>query len=127
MDSLMSKQKQQPETETGFIHALLNFPRITRIIIAGVFALSLTLALSPIVDRLYEQYFYSEETLILPAIISAVLGVLMYVLGWFAIVGVNDEKLIPSKAVVGYLLLGMMAVLLVLAWTVSLVIRGGII
>lgn len=123
----MSHKKQIPQEKIGFIQSLLNFPRITRIIIAGVFAISLTLALSPVIDRLYEQYFYSEDTLILPAIVSALLGLLMYIVGWFAIVGVAGEKILPSKAIVIYLISGMIAVVLVLIWTVNLVIRGGII
>ncbi len=123
----MGKKNQPSEPKTGLIEALLNFPRITRIIIAGMFALSLTLALSPVIDRLYVAYFYSEDTLIAPMIISVILGVLMYILGWFAIVGIAGEKLMPSKGIVAYLVMGMVAVLLVLAWTVNLVIRGGII
>jgi hypothetical protein len=123
----MSSKKQNPDKEIGFVQGLLNFPRITRMIITAVFALSVTLALSPVVDRLYEQYFYSEDTLMLPAIISAVLGVLMYVVGWFAIVGVAGEKIMPSKAVVIYLISGLIAIVLVLMWTANLVIRGGII
>lgn len=119
--------KKQKQEQIGLVEGLLNFPRITRIIIACVFALSFTLALSPVVDRLYEQYFYSEDTLMLPAIISAGLGLLMYSVGWFAIVGIAGEKIIPSKAVIVYLLSGLVSVILVLLWTVNLVIRGGII
>ncbi len=121
----MSRQDDQSKSK-GFVESLLAFPRLVRIIIAGVFALAVTLSLSPIVDEIYLAYFYSDSTLMLPALVSGGLGLLMYIAGWLVLVGFVGEEITPSWMVVVYLLVGLLAVVLVIAWAVRLVILGSL-
>lgn len=106
------------------VERVLSLPRITRILIAGVFAVAVTLAISPIVDEIYLTYFYSPSTNYVPGLISAGLGVLMYGAGWFAIVGVVGEDLQARRIVLYYMIVGMAALLVVAIWLVRLLLMS---
>lgn len=111
----------------SFLDTLLAFPRITRIIIAAVFALGLTLAISPVIDRVYLNYFFSEETRLFPALISGGAGLLMYTVGWVLMVGMADEQPPTNRLLLQvYLTIGAMSLLIVFLWAVRLVIMGGL-
>jgi hypothetical protein len=123
----MSHKEEQPKPESkGFVESLLGFPRMMRIVLAGVFALAVTLALSPIIDQLYLAYFFSEDTLMLPSLVAGGLGILMYVAGWFLLVGFVGEDRTSSWMVILYLLIGVLAIVLVLIWAARLVIMGSL-
>lgn len=122
----MPKDKKQPDESQSFLDSLLAFPRTTRIIIAAVFALALTLAISPVIDRIYLGYFFTEDTRSLPALISGGAGLLMYGAGWLLLVGMVGEQPTGKRLLRIYLLVGMLSLLIILAWAVRLVILGGL-
>jgi hypothetical protein len=81
---------------------------------AAVFALAVTFALSPVVDAVYLRYFYNDATTLVPSLVSTGAGLVMYVLGWFLIVGTVDEDIPARVAILWYGGLGLLAVSLVL-------------
>ncbi|NWG16605.1 MAG: hypothetical protein HXY41_08220 [Chloroflexi bacterium] len=96
------------------VRSILGLPRLARVIMVAVFALAVTFALSPMVDVVYLHYFYDDSTVIIPSLISAGAGLLMYMLGWVLIVGTVDEEIPARLAILWYGGLGSLAVILVL-------------
>ena len=75
----------QPQSRlVGFI---VRWPRLVRILTVALFALAVTLALSPLVDYIYDRYFFSMETRVVPSLVSSGFGLVMYLLGWWLMVG----------------------------------------
>jgi hypothetical protein len=95
------------------VSSLLKLPRLARIILAAVFALSMTLVVSPLVDNVYIRFMFTEQTRLLPSLVSTAAGIAMYVFGWWLIVGSSDVKPPARFAVLVYLILGILAVGLV--------------
>lgn len=116
-------QKDSPALPLSRYERLLNWflalPRIIRIILAAIFALATTLALSPIVDKIYVDYFFTEQTRILPSLISTGFGLVMYVTGWMLFIGTVGDDPPPRFAVLWYFVLGWFAILLALLWFVQ--------
>lgn len=112
----------RPSFAARVIERVVNLTRLTRIALAAVFALALTLALTPIIDEVYLNYFYDTETRMVPALISTVLGVAYYLLGWRLIVGYAGETPAPRRSILWYMSFGAAACGLV----VILVIIGAI-
>lgn len=104
-----------------FVAGVVSLPRITRILIAGVFAVMTTLAVSPIVDEIYIRYLYSPSTVILPSFVSAGFGIVMYLVGWQLIVGVVGEAVEVRTAIVWYFVVGVLAHIVVGLWLLRLI------
>lgn len=104
------------------IARLVHLPRVTRIALAAVFALALTLAITPIVDRVYMDNFYDPTTRGVPAMISTALGLVFYVVGWRVIIGYVGETPPARRSVFWYAAIGVASCILV----ILLVIIGAI-
>ncbi len=104
------------------IERIIHLPRLTRIVLAAVFALAVTLVISPIVDGIYLANFFDVNTREAPAFFSTALGVVFYLVGWRLIIGYAGAVLPAKKAVLWYLGVGILACVLV----VVLVIYGAI-
>ena len=104
------------------VERIIRLPRLTRIILAAVFALALTLVITPLVDGFYIANFYDPSTREAPALFSTALGVVFYLLGWRLIIGFAGDVPPARRAVLGYLGVGIVACVLV----VVLVILGAI-
>jgi hypothetical protein len=108
------------------VHMLLSLPRLVRLIITGVFAFAVTLGLTPIIDYIYLSYIYSDTTEFerafhasAPAFIEISLGLLMYVLGWFILIGTRGETPPARPAVLWYFGIGTFAVILIFLWLIQ--------
>jgi hypothetical protein len=95
-------------------HKLLKLPRLVRIVIVCIFALSTTLALSPLVDYIYLSYMYTEESRLFPSLVSASAGLLVYLVGWWLFVGGVDEAPPARRALLLYVMVGVLIVCLVI-------------
>ncbi|MAU11163.1 MAG: hypothetical protein CL607_15190 [Anaerolineaceae bacterium] len=97
-------------------------PRLLRIILVALIALSWVMLVFPLVDLVYFNYFFDVETRAVPAYVTAGIGLLIYMLGWYWLVGtVGLRDRMRARPVAGlYLLLG----LLVFVVDVCLVIYG---
>jgi hypothetical protein len=101
------------------IDRILGLPRLARIVIVAVFGLAATAVLFPIVDRVYLTNFFSEQTVIIPSLISAGFGIIMYVAGWVLMVGTRASPLPKRLAIVFYIVFGIIIVLYVLILIVN--------
>jgi hypothetical protein len=121
-DPMRRKDVKQPAPSRTrqMIDRIIMMPRVARIILVGVFALAVTLVLTPLIDIIYADNFFSQETLIVPALISAGCGAVMYLFGWWLIVGTVGEHPVPRPIILWYCLVGVFAVVMV----IFLVIRG---
>lgn len=75
---------------------LLACARWQRISFVFFVAVLLVLVASPLVDRLYIQYFFDDATVIVPSYVSVFLGAIAYLWGWVAIVGVVGDSHRPT-------------------------------
>lgn len=88
--------------------------RLKRMAIAVSFALAVTYLLFPIVDLIYMEYFFSVDTVIVPSLVTATVGVVMYMLGWYLLVGNANTRPEMRLVTLWYLILGILAVVLVI-------------
>ncbi len=89
-----------------------------------MFALAVTLAITPIVDGVYLANFYSVDTRIVPSLISTALGIGFYVVGWRLIIGYAGETPAPRRAVLWYFCIGAAACAVVAVLVVIGAISG---
>jgi len=111
-----------PSMSARVIERVIRLPRRTRIILAALFALALTLVVTPIVDGFYMGNFFDPATRGLPAMVSTALGLVFYLIGWRQIIGYAGEMPPPRSTVFWYVTIGATACALV----VILVIFGAI-
>lgn len=104
--------QEQPLYEQLYIR-LTSMPRAARIMVSAFFALMVTLAMFPIIDWAYIKYFYNPNTVTFASIIAVVLGGVMYVAGYLLIVGTVGEKPPARKAVLWYVVIGLIALIMV--------------
>jgi hypothetical protein len=96
------------------VHRLLKLPRFARIVFAGIFALATTLAISPLVDYVYLRYMFTEESRLLPSLVSAGAGLGMYLIGWWLLVGGVDQLPPARRALLLYVMVSILIVGLVI-------------
>ena len=99
--------------ESRLVVLIVRWPRLVRILVVALFALAVTLALSPLVDYIYDRYFFSMETRIVPALVTSGFGLLMYLLGWWLLVGTVGERPAARIALLWYIGTGLVAVVVV--------------
>lgn len=104
----------------------IHLPRLTRIVLSAVFALAVTLAITPIVDRIYLESFYNPDTRLVPALITTVVGLAYYVYGWRVIIGYVGETPPARREVFWYFVIGTVASLLVIVLTVFGAVFGSL-
>jgi len=107
-----------------FVNWILQLPRLTRIILAALFALAVTLVITPLVDGIYLANFYDVDTREAPALFSTALGVVFYLVGWRLIIGFAGDVPRPNRLVVGYLGVGAVACVLVIVLFIFGAISG---
>jgi hypothetical protein len=105
---------------TYLVRKILDWPRLLRIIIISIFALAVTASIFPMVDYIYMENYFNEQTVILPSFVSAGLGIIIFGIGWWLMVGVRGEKRPERTAVFFYMVFG----LLVIGFVFILIING---
>ena len=85
---------------------VVELPRLARIALCALFGLMLTGLLSPLVDTLYLNNFYSPETAMLPALVSTAAGFIVYGIGWRVFVGYAGERPHFTRSLLIYLAFG---------------------
>ena len=105
---------------------IVRLPRLSRIVIAALFALALTLAITPVIDGFYLDHFYNASTAMLPALVSTGLGLVFYVIGWRLIIGYAGEYPPARPAIFWYLSIGVVACLAVVILIVLGAISGSV-
>lgn len=103
---------------------IVGLPRLARIVIAAIVALVTVLVASPIVDAIYLRHFYTPGTVMLPSLVAAGLGLLMYLIGWRLIVGTAGVNSPISRGHLIYLAGGALLVIAAVVWTLRLLLIG---
>lgn len=114
----------RPSLAARWAQAVLRMPRLTRVGLVSVFALSVTVAIFPLVDSVYVQFFFSQATVILPSLVSAGFGLLMYILGWWLLVGTVGEAPPARISVLWYVAVGLLAIVLIIVLALFGIVTG---
>ncbi|MBZ0291548.1 MAG: hypothetical protein K8L99_03180 [Anaerolineae bacterium] len=109
------------------VQRIVELPRLVRIVLVALLALMVTLALSPMVDELYFRLLFDSLAVVsvwlarvLPSLVTASIGLVMYAVGWWLVVGTVGETPAPRLVVLWYFGVGLLALVVV----VFLLIRG---
>ncbi len=109
------------------VNAIISLPRLVRIMLVALLALMVTLAISPMVDEIYFNTLFTplydiapSVARLLPSLITAAVGLTMYALGWWLIIGTVGESPQARLAILWYVGIGILALLVV----IILIIRG---
>ncbi|GAB4310645.1 MAG: hypothetical protein Kow00117_04080 [Phototrophicales bacterium] len=103
---------------------VLKLPRITRIFLSGLFSLAVTLVVSLVADSILSATVPEDTKVVILTMIAGGLGIIMYALGYFFIVGIIGEDVVARRATGFYILLGLFAIFLVVLWILGLIING---
>ena len=103
-----------------WIRKILRWSRLRRIVTVAIFSVAATTAIFPLVDRIYLTQFYNESTRMIPSFVSVSVGIIVYGVGWFLLVGTRGEQRPERIAVLLYVIAGILIVLFVL----SLILGG---
>jgi len=104
---------------TYLVRKILNWSRLLRIIIISIFGVAVTAAVFPLVDAVYINRFFDESTRILPSFVSVGIGIIMYGLGWWLLVGIRGEKRPERIAALIYVLVGILVILFVVVLLIN--------
>src|SRR5664279_1229962 len=116
--------KLQPPRSARLVQWIVLLPRLTRIVLAAVFALALTLAITPIVDDFYLANFYDFSTRVAPSLVSTGIGLVFYFVGWRLIIGYAGETPSTRTAILWYFILGVLACVVVIVLVVLGAVSG---
>jgi len=105
---------------TYLIRKILDWPRLLRIVIICIFAIAVTAVLFPLVDFIYMENFFNEQTVIIPSFVSSGVGIIVFGIGWWLLVGIRGERRPERTAVFFYMLFGV----LVIVFVFILIING---
>ncbi|MBL8134347.1 MAG: hypothetical protein JNL42_20970 [Anaerolineae bacterium] len=117
------KSANRSEARSGVAGQILSLKRYQRIGLVMVYSIGLTLLLMPLVDNVYLSYFFSSQTVLVPALLSAGAGIFMYAIGWRLMVGYVGDLPPERTSVVIYVLTGTVILLMV----ITLVIIGSVV
>ena len=120
----MSQSAQSSPAAERLIAWVIHRSRLTRIALAALFALAVTLLLTPLIDHFYLEYFFNADTRMIPALISTAAGLVFYGVGWRLIIGYAGEQPPARPAIWWYVGIGAVACVVVVALLVIGAITG---
>lgn len=121
----VGKQPERREISASrLISGVLSWPRVMRILTVAILSLSVTLTCSPLVDMIYLRFFFTPETVILPSLVSVGLGLVMYLVGWKALVGTVGEPPPIHNRALWYIVVGLISLIITAALIVNGLISG---
>lgn len=98
---------------TYLVRKILGWSRGIRIVLITLLSMGVTAAVFPLVDLIYIRGFFDENTRILPSFVTAGIGIIMYGLGWWLLVGIRGEQRPERIGILIYVFVGILAMLLV--------------
>lgn len=118
------QNKPRVSLVSALVLSLLGLPRLLRVFIIAVFALAVTLVMSPIVDNVYLTYFFSMETRMIPSLVTVSFGAIMYAVGWWLVIAPDPDEPAARGLVLWYVALGLLALFLTIILTIIGIIIG---
>ena len=108
----------------GLTQRIVRLPRGIRILLAGAFAVALTLLVTPLAYSLLRVDFFVADSsqIFAPTLIALVSGLVLYVVGWRLMIGYAGETPTANPALLVYFLAG----ILICALALILVVIGAI-
>lgn len=123
---MMKRTSDEPASEGAPMTSaeqILALPRLARIAMVMGFSVAVTFLVMPLADGLYLTLFFNETTVLVPALVAASAGLVMYLAGWRVMVGTVGEPPVLRPIVAGYVLFGTLIIVMV----VTLFIIGTVI
>lgn len=107
---------------------VLSLYRVLRILLAGLFSLMMTLVTGLMFYLIDERFLISIDgdittEMIIPVVVAMIVGFIMYLVGWWLIVGFRGEQVTVRKGVLWYLGIGILTLIGTLIWGVWIVIE----
>lgn len=118
----MSKLKS-PSSAT-FWEQITQINRLWRLLLVAMIAIITTLAVSPLIDAIYLQFFFTPETRIVPSLIAMGVGTVMYILGWFYLVGSAGQTMYVTRGLKWYIYASFLMVIIVVLWMIGLLLAS---
>lgn len=94
---------------------LVQLPRVIRLVISVFFAAMVTLAVSPLVDHIYLRFFFTEETVMIPALVTVAIASATYIWSWWVFIGTVNSVPSASNYILLYFGVGVVATIIVIA------------
>jgi hypothetical protein len=116
--------KQKNSARASFWEQVTTMNRGIRLFVVVIFAISATLAVSPLVDAIYLQFFFTPETRILPSLIAMGAGLAIYAFGWIYLVGSAGEVIAITTGLKIYFYVGLFTIIIVVIWMTSLLLAS---
>lgn len=125
------KQQNKPKITQPLwmriVGVALGFPRIIRILLAGIFSLTVTLVVGLIFYFVDVRFLLSLDgtvttRLIIPVVVATILGLIMYVAGWFYYVGGRGVDNTVRIGILWYLLVGIISIILSVIWGIQVIL-----
>ena len=102
------------ERLTNLAQRLVRLPRLIRLIVAVFFTAMLTLAVSPLVDHIYIRFFFTAETVMIPALVTVAIASIMYIVGWRIYIGTVNTVPPAGNRILLYFVIGIFATISVI-------------
>ncbi|MDK3161473.1 hypothetical protein QPK87_33710 [Kamptonema cortianum] len=90
-------------------------PRAGRIGLVIMTTLVAVALVFPAVDYVYLTQLFDFETRNLPALVTAAIGIVVYVIGWYALLRDEPEVNVRSRVTLGYILCAAVALIALIA------------
>lgn len=114
----------KPQSPLTFWEQITNMNRLLRLLFVAIIAIITTLAVSPTIDAIYLQSFFTPETRLLPSLLAMGAGVTMYIVGWFYLVGSAGQLMTITRGLKWYIYISLLMILIVLLWMTSLLLAS---
>ncbi len=116
--------KSKTQSSQTFWEQITHMNRLLRLLLVAIIAIITTLAVSPLIDAIYLQFFFTPETRILPSLLAMGVGVTMYMVGWIYLVGSVGEDVPITRGLKGYIYMSLFMLVIVLVWMTSLLLAS---
>lgn len=113
-----------PEQNSHMATWIIRLPRVVRIILIVLPALAATVIFVPVIDSIYLRYFYSDESRMLPSIITAGIALTVYLIGWVLVVGTTGETPEERRSVSLYMSFSLLLMAIASVYLAVLMLGG---
>ena len=123
--------QSKPETTQPLwmriVEVALGFPRVIRILLAGVFSLTVTLVTGLTFYFIDWRFLLSLDgtvttRLMIPVVVATILGLIMYIVGWVYYVGGRGVDNRVRIGILWYLLVGIISIILSIIWGIQVML-----
>ncbi len=115
--------RPQSSRWSRYVDTIVHKSRPTRLALVSSIAIATTFSISPLVDMFYIDHLFSLSMPILPALFSSGIGIIVFIIGWWLLVGIVGETPQARPAILWYFGFGLFVMIIAIIW-LSLWITG---